>query len=150
MYADAHIRSVRLVFERYVSDISLLFPLGSPLIYFVVGLFSNSAQRALEEFKDLYEIEDRGEALILRPPDREEPSVALPALSAKKRTTEATNGTHSDSFVVLPKEEDPTIEERLTSYLYKYSATDYPEEISKTIAYCHAYYSSKEVSLISP
>ena len=150
MYASAHIRGFRLVLERYARGISLPFPLGNPLTQSAVGLFSGSAQRVFNEFKDAHEIEDRGEALILRPLDREEPSVALPALTARKKFNGAMDGTHSEEAVILPKEDDPTIEERLTSYLYKYTATDHPDETSKTMAYCSAYYGDNKVSFILP
>ena len=89
-------------------------------------------------------IEDRGDTLILRPTDSDEPSAALPAISTKLKAGRTTNGAQHDS-IIIPKEEDPTIEDRVLVYLSKHTSPDYPGEISKTLSYCQNYSVDSEV-----
>lgn len=107
------------------------------------GLYAAPAKVALDYCRVSYDIQDRGDTIALRPSDRDEPSVTLPAVTAKLKTGDTVNGVHEDCFM-LPKEEDVRIEERLSRYISSYDA-DYPDEISKTLAYCREHYKDKEV-----
>ena len=88
-----------------------------------------------DRIKVSYDVLDENTAITLSPLDGERSSAKTLTPTSKRKTEEAWTDQQSNS-IVLPREEDPSTEAKVSEYLSRQTDTDYPSEISKTIVYC--------------
>ncbi|MCJ1329258.1 hypothetical protein MMC10_005937 [Thelotrema lepadinum] len=100
-----------------------------------VGLFAAPARLERDRIKVSYDVLDENTAITLSPLDGERSSAKTLTPTSKRKTEEAWTDQQSNS-IVLPREEDPSTEAKVSEYLSRQTDTDYPSEISKTIVYC--------------
>ena len=117
----------------------------SRLNYEYLGLFATQAALERDQLKVSYDMVNGIGAITLLPLGGDGPAATLPALTAKRKSEGAWTGQKSDT-TMLPKAEDPGTQEKVSEYLSRQNITDYPGEISKTIAYCE-HNEGKEVCL---
>ena len=99
------------------------------------GLFAAQAKLEMDQLKVYHDVVDGSSAITRLPLGDDGPVITLPVLTVKRKSDEAWTGQQSSSMM-LPKEEDLGTLEKVSEYLSRQRITDYPGEISRTIAYC--------------